>query len=65
MELAETVKVIIESRPCPVHDIYPLVEIVGTELNISCCCTEFHEQCNSEINALFMKNKDFPYRVVA
>jgi len=65
MKLADTVKIIIESRICPVHDINPLVEITGNELEIVCCCTEFHDECMQEANGLFMKNSVFPFLVMA
>jgi len=43
MESAEVVKSIIEGMVCPVHDVHPVVEILGNELQISSCCAEFHE----------------------
>jgi len=64
MESAETVKSIIETMLCPVHDVHPVVEIMRNELQISCCCNEFHEDCMDEARGLFMLNKEYPYWVL-
>ena len=49
---------------CPVHDVHPVVEIFGNELQIGCCCAEFHEECANEAKGLFMLNKEYPYWVL-
>ncbi|HTD39671.1 MAG TPA: hypothetical protein VK671_03555 [Mucilaginibacter sp.] len=64
MESADTIKLIIESRVCPVHDVHPLVEATGNELKISCCCSGFHMDCSLEAISLFMMNKEYPYWVL-
>lgn len=64
MESAETVKLIIESRTCPIHDVHPVVETFGNELKISCCCGDFTIDCSREASSLFMMNKEYPYWVL-
>ena len=55
MELAEKIKLTIEEKLCPVHDIHPIVEVVGGEISIACCCTYFHSYCNIEAKYLSLK----------
>ncbi|HTK19003.1 MAG TPA: hypothetical protein VL442_05810 [Mucilaginibacter sp.] len=64
MESAEVVKSIIENMVCPFHDVHPVVEISGNELQIGACCAEFHEECANEAKGLFMLNKEYPYWVL-
>lgn len=64
MESAETVKLIIGSRVCPIHDVHPVVETMGNELKISCCCKSFNVDCSLEAISLFMMNKEYPYWVL-
>lgn len=64
MESPEIVKSIIENMVCSVHDVHPLVEIMGNELQVSCCCDAFHEECLDEARGLFMLNKEYPYWVL-
>jgi len=55
MELAEKIKLTLQQKLCPVHDIHPIVEVIGNELNIACCCTYFHSYCNIEARYLSLK----------
>jgi len=64
MESADTVKWVIEGMVCPVHDVHPVVEIVGNKLLISCCCNDFHEECIGEAKGLFMLSKEYPYWIL-
>jgi hypothetical protein len=64
MESADTIKLIIENQVCPAHGISPLVDIIGNELKITCCCTDFHLQCTQEIFSFFMLKKEYPYWVL-
>jgi len=64
MESAEVVKSVIEDMVCPVHDVHPVVEIFGNNLQISSCCDDFHEECANEAKGLFMLNKEYPYWVL-
>jgi len=65
MELADTVKSVIEDSLCPVHDLHPVIDVTGNELKVSCCCTYFHKMCTEEIKSLFMLNPVYPFWVIA
>jgi hypothetical protein len=45
METLEVIKSAIEERLCPVHDVHPLVEINGADIEIICCCELFYAKC--------------------
>ena len=47
MQLADTIKSIIESKLCPIHDIHPVIDISEDQLQIICCCIDFHKECKS------------------
>jgi hypothetical protein len=64
MESADTIKLIIENQVCPVHGIAPVVDIMGNELKISCCCNNFHQLCTKEAISFFMLKKEYPYWVL-
>ena len=64
MKSAETIKLIIENKLCPTHDVHPVVETIGNELEIACCCEEFHKECNQQAIGLFMMRSTFPYWVL-
>jgi hypothetical protein len=49
MDTLETLKTAIENRLCPVHDIHPLVEVTGDDLDIICCCELFYARCLREV----------------
>ena len=48
MQLADTIKSIIEGRLCPIHDIHPVIDISENQLQIICCCIDFHKECKNE-----------------
>lgn len=50
MKLAETIKPSIEAMLCPLHDIHPVVEVLGNELHINCCCNRFHDLCRRQVD---------------
>jgi hypothetical protein len=64
VESAEVVKSVIEGMVCPVHDVHPVVEILGNKLHISSCCAGFYEECVNEVKGLFMLNKEYPYWIL-
>jgi len=49
---AENIKPILEEKLCPVHDIHPVIELLGSELSISCCCDYFKNFCKIEAEFL-------------
>ena len=52
MKLAETIKHQIEEKLCPVHDMHPVVDAIGEEINVACCCSYFQRYCTIEIEYL-------------
>jgi len=52
MKLAEEIKPNIESLLCPEHDIHPIVDALGNELYINCCCNKFHLQCRRQVEVM-------------
>ena len=55
MKAAHTIKAIIEEKVCPVHDVHPIVDIIGNQIEITCCCTYFHKYCIIEAEHLLVK----------
>jgi len=55
MKLAEKIKWTLQEKLCPVHDVHPIVEIAGEEINIACCCTYFKRFCQIEAEYLYTK----------
>jgi hypothetical protein len=49
---AENIKLILEEKVCPVHDIHPVVEMNGNDINIACCCAYFSRFCQIEAEYL-------------
>jgi hypothetical protein len=49
MKIADTIKHQIEGKLCPVHDMHPVVETAGDEINVACCCNYFEHYCKIEI----------------
>ena len=56
MQTPETIKLFIEGRACPIHDIHPNLEIIGHEIILACCCKSFHEDCAEQIASTFLLN---------
>ncbi|WP_448702784.1 hypothetical protein ACFGVR_10560 [Mucilaginibacter sp. AW1-3] len=52
MKLAESIKPNIEAMLCPLHDIHPVVDVLGNELQITCCCNRFHDLCRRQTEAM-------------
>lgn len=38
------IRVKLQTKYCPVHHKHPQVSIIGSRLNIQCCCEEFRSQ---------------------
>jgi len=55
MNTLENIKSTIEERLCPIHDIHPLVESVGAELKITCCCHFFYARCLQDMKNIQYK----------
>ena len=58
MQSIEAIKEAIEAMLCPNHDIYPSVHIIGNEIEIACCCNDFHEVCTEKAKEM-LSNDDF------
>ncbi|OCX54673.1 hypothetical protein BEL04_10635 [Mucilaginibacter sp. PPCGB 2223] len=58
MKLAETIKPNIENLLCPDHDIHPIVDTLGDELQINCCCSKFHRLCRKQVEVI-LREMDF------
>jgi hypothetical protein len=43
--MAITIKETIEKTLCPVHDIYPFVELFDNKIKIAACCSDFRHDC--------------------
>jgi|GEM_PF-1160092 hypothetical protein len=52
MKIADTIKHQIEEKLCPVHDMHPVVDATGEEINVACCCNYFQKYCTIEIEYL-------------
>jgi hypothetical protein len=48
MQLADTIKSTIEHKLCPTHDIHPVIDVSENQLQIICCCIDFHKECKNE-----------------
>lgn len=54
MKLTEIQKQLMQI-PCPVHGVYPEVDIWGDRLQFKCCCEDFHNQFLREADSLLYK----------
>lgn len=52
MLLAQIVQDAILKERCPIHNNYAMVDIVGHELQIGCCCARFQTQCIKKTKGL-------------
>ncbi|HJP63404.1 MAG TPA: hypothetical protein VJ844_08170 [Mucilaginibacter sp.] len=57
MNSADTIKSVIEAKACPIHDVYPVVDILNDEITAACCCEYFQKYCTIEIKYLQSKNQ--------
>lgn len=48
MESAAIIKSVLEEKLCPIHDVHPVVEVIGDKVNIMCCCDYFYRYCTIE-----------------
>jgi hypothetical protein len=55
MKLAEKIQLSLQEKLCPIHDIHPIVEVIGNELSIACCCNYFQSYCKVEAKYLWSK----------
>jgi len=55
MQSADTIKATLEERLCPNHDIYAHVEILGSQIQIICCCSTFQEACTAEAKNMLLE----------
>lgn len=45
-----TIKLDLENRTCPVHNIRPLVRLENGQIRLRCCCDYFTRKCISELD---------------
>jgi hypothetical protein len=65
MTLAETIQPAIEAMVCPVHDIHPIVQVMGDEFQVISCCSVFQKECAEEIaEILAHMNWEITYSVI-
>ena len=57
MDTLEVIKSAVGERLCPVHDVHPLVEITGTDLEIICCCELFYAKCLQTVENIKYQKK--------
>ena len=57
MNAADTIKSVIEGKACPIHDVYPVVDILSDEITVACCCQYFQKYCAIEIRYLQSQNQ--------
>jgi hypothetical protein len=52
MNIRKIIKIIIESKKCPVHSRNPTVDSTHTEIRITACCKTFHVECVEQVGAI-------------
>lgn len=45
-----TIKLDLETRTCPLHNIRPLVRFENGKIMLRCCCDYFTRKCMSELD---------------
>ena len=45
-----TIKLELETRTCPLHNIRPLVRVENGQIVIRCCCDYFTRKCMAELD---------------
>ncbi len=57
-DLYYKIKIIIQSKPCPTHNLHPLVKFDDGIIDINCCCGPFKVMCIAEINELLKETNN-------
>lgn len=45
-----TIKLDLETRTCPLHNIRPLVRLEDGQITLRCCCDYFTRKCMAELD---------------
>jgi len=45
-----TIKLDLETRTCPLHNIRPLVRLENGQIMLRCCCDYFTRKCMAELD---------------
>ena len=45
-----TIKLDLETRTCPLHNIRPLVRLENGQITLRCCCDYFTRKCLAELD---------------
>lgn len=59
MKIPSELKMAIQSKNCPIHNIRPYVKINNAQITIRCCCDYFTRQCINDINSKLGENASF------
>ena len=58
-----TIKLDLETRTCPLHNIRPLVRLENGQIMIRCCCDYFTRKCMAELDQK-LQGKDLTNSIV-
>lgn len=51
-----TIKLELETRTCPLHNIRPLVRLENGQIMLRCCCDYFTRKCLAELDQKLQGN---------
>jgi len=51
-----TIKLELETRTCPLHNIRPLVRFENGKITLRCCCDYFTRKCMAELDQKLQGN---------
>ena len=51
-----TIKLELETRTCPLHNIRPLVRLENGQIMLRCCCDYFTRKCMAELDQKLQSN---------
>jgi len=52
-----TIKLDLETRTCPLHNIRPLVRFENGQIMLRCCCDYFTRKCMAELDQRLQGNE--------
>ena len=53
-----TIKLELETRTCPLHNIRPLVRLENGQIMLRCCCDYFTRKCMAELDQKLQCNEN-------
>lgn len=53
-----TIKLELETRTCPLHNIRPLVRLENGRIMLRCCCDYFTRKCMAELDQKLQGNEN-------